>query len=68
MLMIYAIDLNIALDMDGPRTRLFHAQTLGIAHRQPRARAVRQLFTMAKAAVTGKPPNNISESGEVRMR
>lgn len=29
---------------------------------------VRQLFTMAKAAVTGKPPGNMGESGEVRMR
>ena len=29
---------------------------------------VRQLFTMAKAAVTGKPPINMGESGEVRMR
>lgn len=29
---------------------------------------VRQLFTMAKAAVTGKPPSNMGESGEVQMR
>jgi len=27
-----------------------------------------QLFAMAKAAVTGKPPTDIGEHGEVRMR
>ncbi len=27
-----------------------------------------QLFTMAKAAVTGKPPTDLGEHGEVRMR
>ncbi|MEP7141150.1 MAG: general stress protein, partial [Caldimonas sp.] len=27
-----------------------------------------QLLTMAKAAVTGKPPTGLGEHGEVRMR
>ena len=27
-----------------------------------------QLYAMAKAALTGKPPTNLGETGEVRMR
>ena len=29
---------------------------------------ITQLFKMAKAAVTGEPPSNMAETGEVRMR
>jgi general stress protein 26 len=52
---------------DGPNVALVRVRISHANYWDVKANKLVQLYAMAKAALTGQPPRNIGDTGEVRM-